>query len=306
MWRRQKLLWKFLEKGEKRRKHFAALRAQEKRNRPPTKAQKRNQMCVYLKHMGGYKHNQLKGKSYDEIQKLFDKEMKRVNYFLGYEFRSSTKNEEVEEDNEVELKMHLVIVKDDDIAVDAIPLATKPPVIVEYKIIKEGIIGHYQLIRADGSSKRYSSMIRMLQGIDREDLETLWKLVKTKHGDTRPELKIKTMISFSAVMHKISDKLVLSSIMLLLLVEVKMPRVDIMQLESEELKVLEQPEQFLEQLTETDIQEKDEKSSKNGQNQARNGKAWKSQSQIKAKVQERQSQRSKPEPTPKKSLEGPP
>ncbi|GJV26681.1 hypothetical protein Tco_1383129 [Tanacetum coccineum] len=30
-------------------------------------------------------------------------------------------------------------------------------------------------------------MIRMLQDIDREDLETLWKLVKTKHGDTRPE-----------------------------------------------------------------------------------------------------------------------
>ncbi|GKB59348.1 hypothetical protein Tco_0915534 [Tanacetum coccineum] len=28
-----------------------------------------------------------------------------------------------------------------------------------------------ELIRADGSSKRYSSMIRMLQGIDREDLE---------------------------------------------------------------------------------------------------------------------------------------
>ncbi|GJX77032.1 hypothetical protein Tco_0323843 [Tanacetum coccineum] len=78
-------------------------------------------------------------------------------------------------------------VKDDDIANDAIPLATKLLVIVEYKIIKEGIIGHYQLIRADGSSKRYSSMIRMLQGIDREDLETLWKLVKTKHGDKRPE-----------------------------------------------------------------------------------------------------------------------
>ncbi|GKA25053.1 hypothetical protein Tco_0711086 [Tanacetum coccineum] len=55
------------------------------------------------------------------------------------------------------------------------------------EIIKEGIIGHYQLIRVDGSSKRYSSMIRMLQGIDREDLETLWKLFKTKHGNTRPE-----------------------------------------------------------------------------------------------------------------------
>ncbi|GKA04947.1 hypothetical protein Tco_0684067 [Tanacetum coccineum] len=36
-------------------------------------------------------------------------------------------------------------------------------------------------------SRRYSSMIRMLQNIDKEDLETLWKLVKTKHGNTRPE-----------------------------------------------------------------------------------------------------------------------
>ncbi|GJS61802.1 hypothetical protein Tco_0656586 [Tanacetum coccineum] len=48
-------------------------------------------------------------------------------------------------------------------------------------------MGYYQLIRADGSSKRYSSMIRMLQDIDREDLETLWKLVKAKHRNTRPE-----------------------------------------------------------------------------------------------------------------------
>ncbi|GJT51319.1 hypothetical protein Tco_0977476 [Tanacetum coccineum] len=60
-------------------------------------------------------------------------------------------------------------------------------VIVEYKLLKEGIMVHFQLIRADGSSKRYSSMIRMLQDIDRKDLETLWKLVKTKHGDLRLE-----------------------------------------------------------------------------------------------------------------------
>ncbi|GKC32968.1 hypothetical protein Tco_1040262 [Tanacetum coccineum] len=56
----------------------------------------------------------------------------------------------------------------DDIAIYAIPLATKPPVIVEYKLLKEGIMVHYQLIRADGSSKRYSSMIRMLQGISQD------------------------------------------------------------------------------------------------------------------------------------------
>ncbi|GJT24684.1 hypothetical protein Tco_0894621 [Tanacetum coccineum] len=95
-------------------------------------------------------------------------------------------HEEVEVDDEAELKKHLVIVKDDDIAMYVIPLATKPPVIIEYKLLKEGIMVHYQLIIVDGSSKRYSSMIRLLQGIDREDLQTLWKLVKTKHGDSRP------------------------------------------------------------------------------------------------------------------------
>ncbi|GKB85853.1 hypothetical protein Tco_0958125 [Tanacetum coccineum] len=40
--------------------------------------------------------------------------------------QKTDENEEVEEDNEAELKKHLMIVKDDDIAIDAIPLATKP------------------------------------------------------------------------------------------------------------------------------------------------------------------------------------
>ncbi|GJS80120.1 hypothetical protein Tco_0730001 [Tanacetum coccineum] len=39
----------FVELLEKRKKHFAALRAQEKRSKPPTKAQKRNTMSTYLK-----------------------------------------------------------------------------------------------------------------------------------------------------------------------------------------------------------------------------------------------------------------
>ncbi|GJY80562.1 hypothetical protein Tco_0493313 [Tanacetum coccineum] len=84
-------------------------------------------------------------------------------------------------------KWHIEIVKDDEVSIDAIPLATKPPMIVKYKIVKEGKFGYFQLIRADGSSKRYLSMIKMLQNIDREYLETLWKLVKAKHRNTRPE-----------------------------------------------------------------------------------------------------------------------
>ncbi|GJW79670.1 putative ribonuclease H-like domain-containing protein [Tanacetum coccineum] len=86
----------FMQLMEKRRKHFVALKAQEKRNRPPTKAQKRTQMSTYLKHMGGYTYKQLKGKSFDEIQKLFDKEMKRVNTFvaMGSEVQESKEKKE--------------------------------------------------------------------------------------------------------------------------------------------------------------------------------------------------------------------
>nr|GEU88907.1 non-lysosomal glucosylceramidase-like isoform X2 [Tanacetum cinerariifolium] len=85
------------------------------------------------------------------------------------------------------MKMYMKITPNDEIAIDAIPLATKPSIIVDWKIIKEGKISSYYLIRVDGSSKRYSSMIQMLQHIDREDLESLWKLVKAMYGNIRPE-----------------------------------------------------------------------------------------------------------------------
>ncbi|GJT00829.1 hypothetical protein Tco_0821998 [Tanacetum coccineum] len=97
------------------------------------------------------------------------------------------KNVEAEVDDEAEMKKHMEIVPDNEVAIDAIPLATKPPIIIDWKIIKKGKMGYFQIIRADGSSRRYSSMIRMLQNIDREDLEILWKLVKAKHGNIRPE-----------------------------------------------------------------------------------------------------------------------
>ncbi|GJV31091.1 hypothetical protein Tco_1391491 [Tanacetum coccineum] len=200
-----------------RKKFFAAQRASKQRSKPPTKNQIRNRMCTYLKNIGGYKHNQLKERSYEEIQKLFDRAYKQVSLFVPMDSEvvksSVTRTEgsskrardelesdkskkqkidehiEVEKDDqeEAEIKRHTEIVKDDEVAIDAIPLATKPLVIVEYKIDKDGRMGYFKLIRADGSSKRYSSMIKMLQDIDREDLETLWKLVKAKHENTRPE-----------------------------------------------------------------------------------------------------------------------
>ncbi|GJS12043.1 hypothetical protein Tco_0368839 [Tanacetum coccineum] len=153
----------FIELMNKRKKHFAMLRAEEKRRKPPTKAQKRNLMSTYLKNMDGYKHNHKKSKKeIEESSKGIEDELKSDKSKKAESSEEKAKGsrkkmldevEKVKEVDEAELKKHLVIVKDDDIAIDAIPLATKPPVIVKYKLLKEGIMVHYQLIRADGSSK---------------------------------------------------------------------------------------------------------------------------------------------------------
>ncbi|GJT40529.1 ribonuclease H-like domain-containing protein [Tanacetum coccineum] len=68
-------------------------KAEEQRRKPPTKAQKRNTMSTYLKNMAGYKHNQLKTKRFEDIQMLFDKEMKRVNTFVDMDTELVKDNE---------------------------------------------------------------------------------------------------------------------------------------------------------------------------------------------------------------------
>ncbi|GKA29609.1 hypothetical protein Tco_0715854 [Tanacetum coccineum] len=217
----------FVQFLEQRRKHFAAKRAEEKRNRPPTRAQQRNIMCTYLKNMEGWKPKSLKNKSFANIQELFEKAMKRVNTFVDYRTelveesskkaeteleenlkkaeaevmegsskrageeleQESIKKQKVDEDKETaELQSLIEVIPDEEeVAIDVVPLATKPPSIVDWKIYKEGKKTYYQIIRADGSSKMYLVFSHMLKSFDREDLETLWKLVKAKHGLTRQE-----------------------------------------------------------------------------------------------------------------------
>ncbi|GKA95402.1 hypothetical protein Tco_0817440 [Tanacetum coccineum] len=216
----------FVQLLEARKKHFAAIRAKEKRNKPPTKAQKRNTMSTYLKNMAGYKHNQLKNKSFDDIQKLFDKAMKRVNTFIDMDTKLVEGSEQkVEEDKESEeLKQCLEIIPDDgdDVTIDATPLSTKSPTIVDYKIYKEGKKSYFQIIRADGNSQMYLTFGKMLKNFNREDLEVLWSIVKARFKKTKPVnymdnfllLNLKTMFE-----HHVED----SSILYYLLVEKMYP-----------------------------------------------------------------------------------
>nr|GEU72993.1 hypothetical protein [Tanacetum cinerariifolium] len=111
-------------------------------------------MCTYLKNMEGKKLIDLKNKSFNSIQKMFDRAFKRVNTFVDYiielvEESSKKSKEEVTEgsfkragtvleqesvkkqkiDKETTKLQQLVkiILDEEGVVIDAIPLAVKPP-----------------------------------------------------------------------------------------------------------------------------------------------------------------------------------
>ncbi|GKE27360.1 hypothetical protein Tco_1442744, partial [Tanacetum coccineum] len=104
--------------------------SKEKRNKPPTKAQQRSIMCTYLENMEGYTPKNLKSKSFDAIQKLFDRAYKRVNTFEDFRtelvegnkkrareelMQESAKKQKVYNDTEeAELKYCLEIIPDEE------------------------------------------------------------------------------------------------------------------------------------------------------------------------------------------------
>nr|GEX56443.1 hypothetical protein [Tanacetum cinerariifolium] len=210
---RSKLLAKLI---ESRRKYFAAKRNEEIRNKPPTKAQQKSLMCTYMKNMEGYKQKDFKGKSFDGIKKIFDKVYKRVNTFMAMDSevikgskktqaevskgsskrgrdeieQESAKRQRLEkEDDTAELKRCLEIVleeDDDDVTIEATPISSKSPTIVDYKIYKEGKKSYFKIIRADGYLQNYLTFGTMSKNFNREDLEVLRSIVKERFKKTKP------------------------------------------------------------------------------------------------------------------------
>nr|GEV68874.1 ribonuclease H-like domain, reverse transcriptase, RNA-dependent DNA polymerase [Tanacetum cinerariifolium] len=147
-------------------------------------AQARKNMMIYLKNMAGYKMDYFKGMSYEQIRTIFEMEYNKVQAYLnkGPEMdaerikapRKRTRKDKVEKDQPTkkqkgdeleqdnakkqkleeqeeaeELKKNLEIVPDDedDVFVNVIPLSSKPPTIMDYKIYKKRKKEHFQIIR---------------------------------------------------------------------------------------------------------------------------------------------------------------
>nr|GEW39991.1 hypothetical protein [Tanacetum cinerariifolium] len=98
-----------------------------------------------------------------------------------------TKKQKMDEEAE-DLKSHLQIISndDDDVYTEATPLASKIP-IADYKIHFEINKPYFKIIRAYGNHMLFLSFCTMLKNFDRENLESLWKLVKERFKKTKPE-----------------------------------------------------------------------------------------------------------------------
>ncbi|GJT82819.1 putative ribonuclease H-like domain-containing protein [Tanacetum coccineum] len=166
------------------------LRSHAVQNRSFSVAEVRKNMCTYLKNQGSYKMKDFKGMIYEEIRPIFEKVWdfnhafvpkdsdieKEVMKRSGFDIQQEPKKDEgslkrktseermdiikkqktdKQDQEEEKIIKYMEIIPVKEIAIDVIPLATKPPMIVDLEIISEG--------------------------------KNIWKIVKGKYGDARPE-----------------------------------------------------------------------------------------------------------------------
>nr|GEY22572.1 hypothetical protein [Tanacetum cinerariifolium] len=120
--------------------------------------QARKNMMIYLKNMAGFKKN-------------FFKEEEVI-----------VQPKEIEEEGSKRKANDY----DDDVYSEATPLASNEP-IVDYQVHNVNNKPYYKIIKADETYKLFLSFITLLKNFDREDLETLWKLIKERFKSTEPK-----------------------------------------------------------------------------------------------------------------------
>ncbi|GKA84379.1 ribonuclease H-like domain-containing protein, partial [Tanacetum coccineum] len=201
------------------RKFLAQQRSEAIRNRPPTKNQLRNQMMTYLKHVGNFKHSDLKIKKFEEIQVLYEKikrfdedfisigsaEDERLIKKINEKGVDSSKGEKIKVENKEEVKEENTgeestrkRKQDEEKEVDYEILDMKYPIkewktecfgtkpqANEAECIEE--INQNVVIRSNGQKRYFSTLVRVLSIFDREDLNAVYQLVMDRFQDEIPE-----------------------------------------------------------------------------------------------------------------------
>ncbi|GKC56383.1 hypothetical protein Tco_1083981 [Tanacetum coccineum] len=149
-----------------RKRLFTAQRAEQIRNKPPTRAQLRNKMVTYLKHMGKYTHSQMKCKSFEEIQKLYEREQKWINDFVPMDS---------------ELEVQRLKRAGQEVLEESVKY-----LIINWEVYSEDTRRYCKIIRVGNHTKAYQIFAEMLKKFDRDDLVKLWDLVKERFSTIEP------------------------------------------------------------------------------------------------------------------------
>nr|GFC75806.1 hypothetical protein [Tanacetum cinerariifolium] len=178
------------------------------KKKPQSESEACKNMISYLKSTEGYKMEFFKGKTYDQIlpifqarfdanlkflfktreemEKEYEEIIKSINETPAQKVAKRRKlSEEAQEADDLRGRLEIVQDEDDDVFVEAIPLAQKVPV-VDYHVVVIDNKPRYKIIRADDTHQFYISFTTLLKNFDREDLETLWRIVKDRLSTKKP------------------------------------------------------------------------------------------------------------------------
>nr|GEU32567.1 reverse transcriptase domain-containing protein [Tanacetum cinerariifolium] len=137
-------------------------RYQGMKKRPQTESEARKNMMIYLKNTAGYKMDFFKGMTYAKISQKAAKRRKL--------------SEEAQEAENLRKRLEVVDDEDDDVFIEATPLARKVSV-VDYQIVLVDNKPRFKIIKADETHQFYISFTTLLKNFDRENLENLWGIL---------------------------------------------------------------------------------------------------------------------------------
>ncbi|GJZ90826.1 hypothetical protein Tco_0662753 [Tanacetum coccineum] len=178
-----------------RKRYFAAQRAKERRNKPPTQAQQ-TYMSNYIKNMGGYTLQQLRGYSFDEIKTLFETIMRSVNTFVPIkskvdraipELAVGSSKRVAEEELDQESSKRQKTSESSELAKE--PRVKEADELSQEELQQMMIIvpeKYWKIIRVGNHTEVHHFFDDMLKAFDRDDLVMLWSLVKEKFNSTEP------------------------------------------------------------------------------------------------------------------------
>ncbi|GJS55487.1 hypothetical protein Tco_0628849 [Tanacetum coccineum] len=188
---------RMVEMINQKKKFYAEEKAKARRSKPMTQAHQRD--YIILKNFMPMETDKRVKRQGVQLEQEFSKKQKTIEEVSVLEesitesgggvFGCGVVKDESKEEREAFMKDKVTSASSEsEIGIDSIPTATKPPSIVDWKIIPQsGLKVVYQIIRRDGFDKIYMSFGAILKDFSRDNLTKLYRLVIKKYGVNRPE-----------------------------------------------------------------------------------------------------------------------